>query len=70
MSKEVKSKSSKKFNWTKAQLLGLYGIAIIALSFWSGVYLGQKALLNGQAQENAAKTQAVEEYKATLKAEQ
>jgi len=56
--------------WNKAQIIGLWFIIITSVSFWSGVYLGQMQMTLSNNNVDAAKTQAVEDYKATLKAEQ
>ena len=65
MSKDIKSK--KKINWTKAQVIGFWSVVIILVTFWGGTIVGTQATLNSQANEAQVKTQAVEEYKATLK---
>ena len=64
MSKEVKSK---KVNMAKLHIIGLWTLVIGATLFWGGVYVGSKAALNLQNKEAQVKTQAIEEYKATLK---
>lgn len=63
---ESKNKGKKKLNWTKAQIYGLWGTAIVLTAFWTGVYFGGQGILAGQAKENQVKTQAVEAYKASL----
>jgi hypothetical protein len=67
MSDEIKkSKTKKKVNAVKAQLIGLYAsIAIIAF-FWGGFYYGTHATLTQQASEANVKVQAVEAYKESL----
>jgi len=66
MSKDIKNK--KKINWTVAQVVGFWAIVIILVTFWGGTIVGTQATLNSQANEAQVKTQAVEDYKATLKA--
>lgn len=57
----------KKTNWTKAQLLGFWGLVVVLATFWFGTYVGTQATLSSQAHEAEVKAQAVEEYKSTLK---
>ena len=63
-------KTKKKLNWTKAQLTGIYIVLVIGATFWFGTYVGTQATLNSQANDAKMQTQAVEDYKATLKPDQ
>jgi flagellar basal body-associated protein FliL len=70
MSDETKKpKNKKKVNLAKIQLIGFWAIVILSATFWFGTFIGTQATLNSQANEAQVKTQAVEAYKATLKAE-
>lgn len=66
MTDKTKTIKTKKPNWTKAQLIGFWSLAIILLAFWGGVAVGTQATLSSQANEAKVKTQAVEDYKASL----
>lgn len=66
MAKEKTTK--KKVNYTKAQAYGLWGLILSLALFWGGVAVGTQWTLNMQAQEEQVKAQAIEAYKATLKA--
>ena len=61
-----KTKTTKKVNWTKAQILGFWSLVIILAAFWGGVTVGTQATLASQAREEQVKTQAIEAYKASL----
>lgn len=65
---EQTPKTTKKTNrakWDNVQKLGFWGLIIVSIAFWGGVYLGGAAVTQGIADKEAAKTQAVEEYKAS-----
>ena len=61
-----KTKTTKKVNWSKAQILGFWSLVIILAAFWGGVTVGTQATLASQAREEQVKTQAIEAYKAEL----
>lgn len=63
-------KQTKKVNVVKVQLFGLYGLIVAVALFWGGVWVGTQSAIQSQANEESIKASAVEEYKATLKAEQ
>lgn len=67
MSKETKA-TKKKANWSKFQLYGFWGLVVIVATFWLGTYTGTQMTLNSQAHEAKVKTEAIESYKASLKA--
>ena len=68
--KEKTTKNKKKVNFAKIQLIGLWAIVILSATFWFGTFIGTQATLNSQANEAQVKAQAVEAYKAELKANQ
>lgn len=76
MSKEIKTTKTKKptQKWDNIQKIGFWGLILVNLAFWAGVYLGNVSAHNGMKELEQAKTSAVEEYKANaeaiLKAEQ
>jgi hypothetical protein len=68
--KEVTKSTKKKVNWTATQLVGFWSLIILLSTFWAGTYVGTQATLNSQAESAKIKTQAVEDYKASLKVSQ
>ena len=72
MSKEIKITKTKKptQKWDNVQKIGFWGLILVNLAFWSGVYLGNVSAHNGIKELEEAKTSAIEDYKATLKADQ
>lgn len=72
MSKEIKTTKTKKptQKWDNIQKIGFWGLILVNLAFWTGVYLGNVSAHNGIKELEEAKHSAVENYKATLKAEQ
>lgn len=64
---------SKKINrakMTKLQVIGLWVLIAGSTLFWGGVYVGTQATLASQNEQATIKSQAVEEYKQSLKANQ
>lgn len=55
---------------TKLQVIGLWVLVAGSILFWGGVYIGTQATLASQSEQATIKSQAVEEYKASLKANQ
>lgn len=56
--------------WNTVQKLGFWFLLTALSMFWSGVYLGSVSATNTINDRESAKVQAVEDYKASLKAEQ
>lgn len=56
--------------WDSAQKIGFWGLILVNLAFWTGVYLGNVSAHNGIKELEQAKTSAVEEYKALLKTDE
>lgn len=67
--KEKAPVKNKKSNgkWTRVQLVGFWSMIVLMATFWFGTFVGTQATLNSQAHEAQVKSQAVEEYKTTLK---
>lgn len=64
--KTTKSKNkSNKFD--NLQRIGFWGLIIVSLAFWTGVYLGNTAAQTKVAEQEQIKTEAIEDYKASLK---
>lgn len=64
---EKKQNKTKKVNYTKLQVIGLWVLVGGLILFWGGVYVGSQATLASQANEAQIKSQAIEDYKAELK---
>lgn len=65
------TKTTKKApKWDNIQKIGFWGLIIVQIAFWGGVYLGNTAAHNSFNEKEAIKASAVEAYKAELKAEQ
>lgn len=64
--KETKKKINKR-KMTIAQVIGLWVLVIGSGLFWGGVAVGTNVTLNSIAEKEQIKTQAIEEYKASLK---
>lgn len=63
MAKEKTTKNVKK--WDNVQKIGFWGLIIVSIAFWSGVYIGNIGATTAQKELEQAKTSAIEEYKAT-----
>lgn len=68
MSEPTKKKSNSG-KWDATQRLGFWFLLTAVTMFWSGVYLGGASAHNSITDREAAKTQAVEAYKAELSKE-
>jgi len=60
-------KTKKNPKWTKIQVLALWFLVAIQLSFWAGVVGGQYVLQQSHDKIEQVKTEAVAEYQASLK---
>lgn len=70
MSENIKpSKVKKGAKWDAVQRIGFWAMIIIPAAFWFGVYCGNTAAVNAQNERDSIKTQAIQEYQASLKAE-
>lgn len=69
MSQEKKQNKTKNEKWSKLQTTGFWVLIAGLTLFWSGVYFGTQATLASQAHEANLKSQAVQEYKASLESE-
>lgn len=63
---EKKQPKINKAKFTKLQVIGLWVLIIGSGLFWGGVTVGTQATLDSLAEKEQLKTQAVEEYKASL----
>ena len=72
MSKETKTTNKTKSTgkWDKSQRLGFWVLIIGLALFWGGYAFGTQATLNGIAEREQVKAQAIEDYKASLADEQ
>lgn len=62
-----KTKKVTKGKFTKLQVIGLWVLVIGSGLFWGGVAVGTNVTLNSITEKEQIKTQAIEEYKASLK---
>ena len=68
--KTTKTNKAKSQKWDNIQKIGFWGLILVNLAFWTGVYLGNVSAHNGIKELEEAKTSAVEEYKALLKTDE
>lgn len=70
MPKEKTTTKKNTAKWDALQKIGFWGLIIVSIAFWGGVYIGSSAAYNDINEVKAAQAQAVEEYKSTLKQSQ
>lgn len=64
---EKKNNKINKAKWDNVQKIGFWGLIVVSIAFWSGVYIGNYSANTTKNQLETAKVQAVEAYKAELK---
>lgn len=62
---KTKKATNKAAKWDTTQRLGFWLLLVITVFFWGGVAIGNTAAQQAIADKEAAKVQAIEEYKAS-----